>query len=308
MTDKPKRLSDTARTLLTAAAFRDDNLIHPPLLPMAAARQVARSLLNAGLAEVVPAAINGPGYAWRTGENGAVLMLRATALGLARVAEGSQAPAASVRVDFAGETAADTIGTDAADAGPPLATSLLIALPTRLQPPRPPRRVRTGSKLAIATPASTRAAEARNAAAAALGRPRPDDSLRRAAQVLLDAWEKLVDVEGDIADAMSGPIAGLHAALANQAPASISVEASRPPRDTKQAKVLAMLRRDEGASGPQIAEAMGWAPHTVRGFLAGLAKRGISVEVLDRVVQVGPNKVGAKGSFTVYHFVGATPP
>jgi hypothetical protein len=34
-----------------------------------------------------------------------------------------------------------------------------------------------------------------------------------------------------------------------------------------------MLRRREGASGPQIAEAMGWASHTVRGFLAGLAKR-----------------------------------
>jgi uncharacterized protein DUF3489 len=54
------------------------------------------------------------------------------------------------------------------------------------------------------------------------------------------------------------------------------------------------------ASGPQIAEAMGWAPHTVRGFLAGLAKKGIIVEVLERVRQVGPNKTGAKGSYTVY--------
>ena len=62
-----------------------------------------------------------------------------------------------------------------------------------------------------------------------------------------------------------------------------------------------MLRRDEGASGPQIAHAMGWAPHTVRGFLAGLAKKGIAVKVLDRVRQVGPNKTGAKGSYTVYH-------
>ena len=61
-----------------------------------------------------------------------------------------------------------------------------------------------------------------------------------------------------------------------------------------------MLRRHEGASGPQIAEAMGWTPHTVRGFLAGLAKRGIKVEVLVRIRQVGPNKVGAKGSYTVY--------
>jgi hypothetical protein len=49
-----------------------------------------------------------------------------------------------------------------------------------------------------------------------------------------------------------------------------------------------------------MAEAMGLAPHTVRGFLAGLAKKGIAVEVLERVRQIGPNKVGAKGSFTVY--------
>jgi hypothetical protein len=61
-----------------------------------------------------------------------------------------------------------------------------------------------------------------------------------------------------------------------------------------------MLRRHDGASGPQIAEAMGRAPHTVRGFLDGLASRAAPVEVLERVRQVGPDKVGAKGSFTVY--------
>ena len=66
-----------------------------------------------------------------------------------------------------------------------------------------------------------------------------------------------------------------------------------------------MLRRNEGASGPQIAEAMGWAPHTVRGFLAGLAKKGIRVSVLERVRQVGPNRTGAKGSYTVYRVVDA---
>jgi hypothetical protein len=57
-----------------------------------------------------------------------------------------------------------------------------------------------------------------------------------------------------------------------------------------------------------MAEAMGWAPHTVRGFLAGLAKKGIAVEVLERVRQVGPNKAGTKGSFTVYRVVEATQP
>jgi hypothetical protein len=64
--------------------------------------------------------------------------------------------------------------------------------------------------------------------------------------------------------------------------------------------VLAMLRREEGATVAQIAEATGWASHTVRGFLAGLKKKGFQVATLERVRMVGPNKEGAKGSYTVY--------
>jgi hypothetical protein len=38
----------------------------------------------------------------------------------------------------------------------------------------------------------------------------------------------------------------------------------------------------------------------VRGFLAGLKKKGIQVAILERVRQVGPNRDGAKGSYTTY--------
>ena len=61
-----------------------------------------------------------------------------------------------------------------------------------------------------------------------------------------------------------------------------------------------MLDRPEGATVAQIAEATGWAAHTMRGFFAGLKKTGLMVAVLERVRQVGPNKAGAKGSYTVY--------
>jgi hypothetical protein len=122
-------------------------------------------------------------------------------------------------------------------------------------------------------------------------------SLRQAAQAVLDAWDGRAGSHGNIVDAMDGPLAGLRTALVST---TASSDERRQPKDTKQAQVLAMLGRDEGASGPQIAEAMGWAPHTVRGFLAGLAKKGITVDVLERVRQVGPNKTGAKGSYTVY--------
>jgi len=45
----------------------------------------------------------------------------------------------------------------------------------------------------------------------------------------------------------------------------------------------------------------GWAQHTVRGFFAELKKRqGVTVEIAERILQVGPNKQSAKGSYTVY--------
>jgi hypothetical protein len=70
--------------------MRNDNLVPVPKLPVAAVRQVVRSLLNADFAEEVPAPINEPGYAWRTGEDGGVLALRAKALGIARALEGDE--------------------------------------------------------------------------------------------------------------------------------------------------------------------------------------------------------------------------
>ena len=86
-----------------------------------------------------------------------------------------------------------------------------------------------------------------------------------------------------------------------------ATSAPRKPREgTRQEVVLAMLRRPEGATVAQIAEATGWAQHTVRGFFAGLKKRqGITVEIVEHIRQVGPNKQGAKGSYTVYRLCGA---
>ena len=82
--------------------------------------------------------------------------------------------------------------------------------------------------------------------------------------------------------------------------------APRKPREgAKQEQALAMLRREEGATIAQICEATGWQQHTVRGFFAGLKKRqGIAVQVLERVRQVGPNKEGARGSYTIYRVLG----
>ncbi len=122
-------------------------------------------------------------------------------------------------------------------------------------------------------------------------------TLRAAAQAALTAW----DGAAEGCPALPAAMDALRAALAKAPSARARTGESRPARtDTKQATVLALLRRPEGVSGPAMAEATGWASHTVRGFLAGLAKKGITVTVLERVRQVGPGKEGAKGSYTVY--------
>jgi hypothetical protein len=42
---------------------------------------------------------------------------------------------------------------------------------------------------------------------------------------------------------------------------------------TKQAQLIAMLRREEGATISQIVETTGWQSHTVRGAFAGALKK-----------------------------------
>jgi Protein of unknown function (DUF3489) len=83
------------------------------------------------------------------------------------------------------------------------------------------------------------------------------------------------------------------------------VENPMPRAGTKQAKMIEMLKRPEGATVEQIAEATGWQRHTIRGAISGALKKklGLTVEAT-RTREVGPNKTGAKGSWTVYRIPG----
>jgi hypothetical protein len=301
MTDKPKKLSDTARALLTAAAMRNDHLVPFPKLPVAAARQVVRSLLNAGFAEDVPVPINHPGCGWRTGMDGGVLALRATALGIARVTEADGDPATFAPIRSVVERQTDKIAVLAV--GSALIATVSTADPLAIASAHI-ERAKEGQDdpdRGVTAQGPVLSAEAPEAASKPAARPaKRADGLRRAAQALLDAWDKSGDRGQADADEIIGPITELRAALATSVDGSACADPLRTRPDTKQAQVLNMLARNEGASGPAIAEAMGWAPHTVRGFLAGLAKKGIDVEVLERVRQRGPNKQGARGSYSVY--------
>ena len=78
-----------------------------------------------------------------------------------------------------------------------------------------------------------------------------------------------------------------------------------PRGGTKQAQMIELLRRSEGATVEQIAAGTGWQHHTIRGAISGALKKklGLNVEAT-RTREVGPNKTGAKGSSTVYRIGG----
>ena len=129
--------------------------------------------------------------------------------------------------------------------------------------------------------------------------PTPRANLRAAAAAVLAAWDNQDNRDTDIIAALAAPMDALRALLADRAPRAATTP--RKPREgTKQEAVLTLLRRTEGATIAQIMETTAWASHTCRGFLAGLKKKGIKVETLERVRMVGPNKEGAKGSFSIY--------
>ncbi|MBR0648725.1 DUF3489 domain-containing protein [Roseomonas terrae] len=128
-------------------------------------------------------------------------------------------------------------------------------------------------------------------------------ALRTAASAIISAWEA-PDREG-----LDDAVAALRAVLAAKPgrPSRDPSVARQPRSGTKQELVLALLRRDDGATIAQVVEATSWQQHTVRGFLAGLKRKGITVEVLERIRQVGPNKQGAKGSYSIYRITAAAP-
>lgn len=50
--------------------------------------------------------------------------------------------------------------------------------------------------------------------------------------------------------------------------------------NTKQATVIAMLRRPEGATLAQLGEATGWQDHSIRGLLAGALKKKLGLDLV----------------------------
>ena len=112
------------------------------------------------------------------------------------------------------------------------------------------------------------------------------------------------------AQATEAPAAGKRKAKAKAAKSAkpakaASADKPTPRTGTKQALLIELLKRPEGATVDQIAAVTGWQKHTIRGAISGALKKklGLNVEAT-RTREVGPNKTGAKGSSTVYRIVG----
>ena len=55
----------------------------------------------------------------------------------------------------------------------------------------------------------------------------------------------------------------------------------KPPQraESKQAQLIAMLKRPDGATIAEVVETLAWQPHTVRGAIAGALKKKLGLKV-----------------------------
>ena len=260
-------LSDTQSLVLSKASQHPERLAAaPPGLPAAARDAVFRAMLRSGLLVECAAPDGHADLAWRADADGTRIALRATAAGLRAIGIEPQRDEAVTGVEAHAEACQEEPEQDR-----PIPTADTAQVPSH-------------------TP--------QHACSPGTGALPTRSSLRDAAERVLTAWADDAAVRQDLPDA----IEALRAALAK--PARAPGTPRWPRQGTKREQVLGLLRRLEGATVGQVAEATGWAPHTVRGFFAGLKKQGHAVEVLERVRQIGPDKPGAKGSYTIYR-VGA---
>jgi hypothetical protein len=62
-------------------------------------------------------------------------------------------------------------------------------------------------------------------------------------------------------------------------PKAATKKAPAKPVQSKQERLVAMLRQPGGATVAQMAKAFGWEPHTVRGAISGTLKKKLGLKI-----------------------------
>ncbi len=80
-------------------------------------------------------------------------------------------------------------------------------------------------------------------------------------------------------DALGLPRPGPTTLVDPEIEATVTATKPRSRDNSKQAQVISMLKRSEGATIQQIVEVTGWQAHTVRGTFAGAFKKKLGLEI-----------------------------
>jgi hypothetical protein len=153
-----------------------------------------------------------------------------------------------------------------------------------------PKNIKGGAALKVINPLIQRGLFEEVAANRKLGDPvwRETGDGHGVTLIITDAGLTAIGVEADKPD--TSPQVTTHGkdayeaatalAAAESKTAPISARRERNTRDgTKQALIIGMLRRPEGASIGEIAAATGWLQHTVRGAMAGTLKKKLGLAI-----------------------------
>ena len=96
--------------------------------------------------------------------------------------------------------------------------------------------------------------------------------------IATEAGLEAIGIEPVVAKATSAP----RKAKPNPAPTPKSPDAPKPVAiraGTKQAQIIALLQRPEGASIGEIVDATGWQAHSARGMISGALKKKLGLAV-----------------------------